>query len=136
MKKYLYYLPHVVLGIIILQAAIGKLVGADMSVALFEQLNLLGAGGDVSRIALGIIQVILVVSLFCKKNEVVAATLLGVNMIGAWILVGTDTLSIIAFVLALVVILKHKKCEGECCKRTCKTEEKKEHEEEHTYNEE
>lgn len=130
MKKYLYYLPHVVLGIIVLQAAIGKLIGADMSVTLFEQLNLLGAGGDVSRIAVGIIQVILVVSLFCKKKEIVAATLLGVNMIGVWILVGTDAPSIIAFILALVVILKHKKCQGGCCQSTCKKEEKDTHNEE------
>jgi len=117
MKKYLCYLPHVVVAVIVLMSAFGKISGADMSVELFNQLNMFGMP-DESRMVLGIAQVLLVTMLFCKKTEKIASALLLANMIGALILVGFNILALIVAILSLVIYLRS--CEGVCDSKSCK----------------
>lgn len=116
MKKYVGYLPHAVVAVVVLMSAFGKITGADMSVELFNQLNLLGMP-DASRMTLGIVQVLLVALLFCKKSEKIAAALLLANMVGAFILVGLNIQAIIVAILSLVIYLR---CEGACASGMCK----------------
>jgi hypothetical protein len=121
-KKHLYYIPHLVVAIIMLMAATGKLSGSAMSVDLFNQLNLFGLGGDESRVLLGMLQLVLTVSLFNKGTEKIAAILIAINMIGAFILVGFHLQAIIVLILALLIIKKSCGCCKKACNKTCDSE--------------
>ena len=124
MKKYMHYLPHVVVAVILLMAAFGKLTGAEMPTQLFADLNLLGIGGTPSRIILGIAQVLMAIGLFSPKYEKISAVLVIINMIGAFVLVTVDPLAVVVLVFAILILLMKKMCP--CCKGgkdgTCKTD--------------
>lgn len=110
MKKYVCYLPHVVIAIFVLMSAFGKVSGAPMSVELFNSLNMFGEP-DLSRMVLGIAQIILVVLLFNKKTEKAAALLIAINMIGAFVLVAVHFQAVIVLICTLLILLRKGACE-------------------------
>ena len=100
-----------------LMAAAGKLFGTEMSVELFNNLDLFGLP-DLSRLTIGMAQLLLVVLLFKKETERPAALLIAINMIGAFILVAVHAQAVVVLILALAIYLKGCKS---CKKGTCST---------------
>ena len=123
MKKFLNYLPHIVIAAFVLPAAFGKITGAEMSVQLFESLNMGGL-----RVILGVVQVLLVIGLFKKKCAMTSAALIAAMMVAALMLLGVHAQAVIVLILALVVYFgcctKKGSCkDGSCSHGACKSED-------------
>ncbi len=132
MKKLVRYIPHIIVAVVFLfMGAIGKLTGHPQSVELFNQLQLFGLDPMVTRLGLGILELLVVIGLFCKKTEKIAAATGTIIMIVALYvhaaLLGWDT-SIMAWVglaanFLILVENDCKHCKIITCTPDCKSKQ-------------
>ena len=118
-KKYLKYIPNVIVAFILLQTLAFKFTGHEQSVALFEQLNLLGMDESIGRIGSGIVELIIGVGILIPKFARKAALGAIVLMAGAIFFHITtlgfegdnlplSIMAIVAFVLSIFIWKKQK----------------------------
>ena len=74
MKKYLRYIPNIIVFILFLTiGAIGKLTGNVQSIELFKTLNIFEAPEHFARYAVGITELIVALGVLSIKTEKIAA---------------------------------------------------------------